>query len=61
MRFVLIMTKPGILKRPRSSISALMKEKTVRIQFLSLYRLEDGLDTIDDDLLKGEDVEIGFA
>ena len=38
-----------------------MKEKTVRIQFLSLYRLEDGLDTIDDELLKGEDVEIGFA
>lgn len=61
MRSVLITTKPGIPTRPSSSISALMKEKRVRIPFSTFYRLEDGLDTIDDELLKDEDVETGFA
>ena len=61
MRSVLITTKPGTPTRPSSSISALMKEKRVRIPFLVIYRLEDGLDTIGDELLKDEDVETGFA
>ena len=61
MRSVLITTKLGTPTRPSSSISALMKEKRVRIPFLVIYRLEDGLDTIGDELLKDEDVETGFA
>ena len=61
MRSVLITTNPGIPTRPSSSISALMKEKRVRIQFLAFYRIDDGLDTIGDELLKDEDVETGFA